>query len=195
MLMIAFIYGISSQQIRENKRCKWYLVYLGFFLGIEIFVLSSIYIFKRETTQNLYPIYTTGEFLILTKFFLAELKTTKKWRIVFKLIACYIFIETTILWLMNKDATTGYSKAISTLIIISLLAIVLIKNLKNLEKNNPLLIIYSSLFLYYGVTLFLFLLLNQLTDVNISIWMINNILVSILYGNSLYTFYRLKKCL
>jgi hypothetical protein len=193
LLIIAFTYGISSKQLRSNNLCKWYIVYLGFILGIEIITISSIYILKIETTQYLYPFYVTGEFFLLISFFLAELKATKKWQIITRLITGYIFIETTILWFMKNDASDGYAKIISHLIIICLLAILLIKNLKELEKSNPLSIIYTTLFLYYGVSLFLFLLMNQLTAMNINIWIINNILSSILYSSSIYTFYKLKK--
>ena len=166
---------------------------MGFILGIEFISKFSIYILESETTQFLYPFYVTGEFFILISLFLIELKATKKWQIITRLIACYIFIETTTLWFMNNDSTTGYAKIISHLTIICLAAIFLIKNFKELEKDNPLSIIYTTLFLYYGVSLFLFLLMNQLTEINISIWIINNILSSILYGSSIYTFYKLNK--
>ncbi len=193
LLITAFMYGISNKKIRNNKRIKWYIIYLGFILGIEFISKFSIYILKSETTQYLYPFYVTGEFFLLISFFLTELKASKKWQIITRLIAGYIFIETTILWFMKNDAFTGYAKIISHLTIICLLAMLLIKNLKELEKNNPLSIIYTTLFLYYGVSLFLFLLMNQLTAMNINIWIINNILSSILYGSSIYTFYKLKK--
>jgi hypothetical protein len=193
LLITSFMYGISSKQIRSIKLCKWYIIYLGFILGIEIITISSIYILEIETTQYFYPFYVTGEFFILISFFLTELKANKKWQIITRLIACYIFIETTILWFMKIDATTGYAKIISHLTIICLLAMLLIKNLKELEKSKPLSIIYTTLFLYYGVSLFLFLLMNQLTAMNINIWIINNILSSILYGSSIYTFYKLRK--
>ncbi len=193
LLITSFIYGSGSNQIRNNKLSKWYVIYLGFILGIEIITLFSIYILDSETSQYLYPFYVTGEFFILISLFLNELRTSKKADIIKWLMTSYIFIETTILWFFNDDASTGYAKIISHLTIICLLAILLIKNLKDLEKNNPLSIIYTTLFLYYGVSLFLFLLLNQLTEMNISIWIINNILSSILYGSSIYTFYRLKK--
>ena len=181
LLITAFMYGISNKKTRNNKRIQWYIIYLGFILGIEFISKFSIYILKSETTKYLYPFYVTGEFVLLISFFLTELKASKKWQIITRLIAGYIFIETTILWFMKNDASTGYAKIISHLTIICLLAMLLIKNLKELEKNNPLSIIYTTLFLYYGVSLFLFLLMNQLTAMNINIWIINNILSSILY--------------
>ena len=193
LLIIAFTYGISSKQIRSIKLCKWYIVYLGFILGIEFISKFSIYILESYTTQYLYPLYVTGEFFILISLLLNELRTSKKVAVIKWLMTSYIFIETTTLWFMKNDAPTGYAKIISHLAIICLLAILLIKNLKELEKNNPLSIIYITLFLYYGVSLFLFLLMSQLTAININIWIINNILSSILYGSSIYVFYKLKK--
>ncbi len=193
LLITAFIYGTSNKQIRSNNLCKWYIIYLGFILVIEMITISSIYILKSETTQYFYPLYVTGDFFILVSLFLKELRASKKATVIKWIMTSYIFIETTTLWLMNNDATTGYAKIISHLAIICLLAILLIKKLKELEKNSPLSIIYTSLFLYYGVSLFLFLLMNQLTEMNISIWIINNILSSILYGSSIYAFYNLKK--
>jgi hypothetical protein len=193
LLFTAFIYSISSKQIRSNKLCRWYIIYLGFILTIELLTFVFIEILESRTTQFLYPFYVSGEFFILSSLFLTELNATKKWQILTSLIACYIFIETTILWFMNNDASIGSAKIISHLTIICLLAILLIKNLESLEKYNPLSIIYTTLFLYYGVSLFSFLLMNQLTEMNISIWFINNILSSILYGSFIYTFYRLKK--
>jgi hypothetical protein len=192
-LITAFIYGSSSKKIRNNELSKWYVIYLGFILTVELLTFFFIDIIESKTTQFLYPFYVSGEFFILISLFLKELKTPKKGAIIKWVITCYIFAETTILWFIHDDASTGYGKIISHLTIICLLAILLIKNLKELEKNNPLSIIYTALFLYYGVSLFLFLLMNQLTEMNINIWIINNLLSSVLYGSSIYTFYKVSK--
>jgi hypothetical protein len=193
LLVTAFIYGISNKRLRNNELSKWYIIYLGFILTVELLAFFFIDIIESNTTQFIYPFYVTGEFFILVSLFLKKLRTSKKAAVIKWLMTSYIFIETTTLWFMNNDATSGYAKIISHLTIICLLAILLIKNLKELEKNSPLSIIYTALFLYYGVSLFLFLLMNQLTEINISIWIINNILSSILYGSSTYAFYKLKK--
>ncbi|ARV05818.1 hypothetical protein BTO04_03495 [Polaribacter sp. SA4-10] len=193
LLITAFIYGCSSKQIRNNELSKWVVIYLGFILVIEAINHFSITILETKTTHYLYPLYFVGEFLILMSIFLKELKAPKKWKIIKGLVAGYIFIESAILWFINDDASNGYGKIISHLTILCLLAILLIKNLKELEENNHFSIIYIALFLYYGVSLFLFLLINQLTEMNINIWIINNILSSILYGSFIFTFYKLKK--
>ncbi|AUC76399.1 MULTISPECIES: hypothetical protein [unclassified Olleya] len=193
LLIIAFIYSITCKQIRSNTLFKWYIIYLSFILTIELLNFFFIEIIESKTTQFLFPFYVAGEFLILLNLFLKELKTSNNGHILKWVMTSYIFIETTFLWFFNDDATTGYGKIISHLTIIFLLAILLVKNLKELEKKNPISIIYVALFLYYGVSLFLFLIMNQLTEMNISIWIINNILSSILYGSSVYSFYKIKK--
>lgn len=193
LLITAFVYGITNEKIRNNELSNGYIIFLGFILGIEIISIFSIYILESENTQYFYPFYVTGEFLILMSLCLAELKATKKWKLATGLVASYIFIETTILWFINEDASTGYAKIISHLIIICLVAVLLIKNIRETEKNDPRWFIYGALFLYYSVSLFLFLLMNQLTEQSINIWIINNILSSILYGSFIYTFYSLIK--
>ena len=191
-LLIAFLYGICNNQIRTNKDYQWPILYLGFILGIEIISKVSIYLFRSETTQYIYPIYVSGEFFILTGLSLSALNADKRWLLFTSLIACYMFTETIILWSLNNDATTGYAKIISHLTILCLLAFILIKTLKEFETYSTSTILYTALFLYYGVSLFLFLLMSQLTENNVSIWILNNFLSSFLYACFFYTFYKVK---
>ncbi|WP_322348285.1 hypothetical protein [Marivirga arenosa] len=193
LLITAFLYGVSNEVIRNNEFKKWHIIYLGFILGIESITIFSIYILESKTTQYLYPIYVTGEFLILMSLCLTEFKATKMWKLVTGIVASFIFIETTILWFVHQDASTGYAKIISHLIIICLLAILLVKNMREVERSKQSWFIFGALFLYYSVSLFLFLLINQLTEHSINLWIINNILSSILYGSFIYTFYSFKK--
>lgn len=192
LLITAFIYVVSNKLIRKNVG-HWYIKYLAFILVIEVITYFSIYILECKSTQYIYPLYVAGEFFILTRLFLAELKADKKWRIITGCISFYIFIEATSLWYINYGACNGSGKIVSHLIIICLAGLLLIKKLKDLETNNTLSIIYASLFFYYGASLFLFLLINQLTEENILVWITNNILSSILYGSSIYTFHKIKK--
>jgi hypothetical protein len=157
LLVTALIYGITNEKIRNNELGKGYLIYLGFILIIEAINQLSITIWEIKNTHYLYPFYFTGEFLIVLSICLIELKATKKWKIVMGLVASYIFLETTILWFINQDASTGFAKIISHLIIICAVAILLIKNIKVVEKNTQNWLIYGALFLYYSVSLFLFL--------------------------------------
>ncbi|WP_375578693.1 hypothetical protein ABWH96_16930 [Marivirga tractuosa] len=193
LLITAFVYGVTNEKMRNNELSKEYLIYLGFILVIETVNHFLITILEIKNTHFLYPLYFAGEFLILMSLCFKELKATKKWKIIMGVVASYIFIETTVLWLFNHDASTGYAKIISHLIIICLVAILLIKYIKEVEKNDPRWFIYGALFLYYSISLFLFLLMSQLTEQNINIWIINNILSSLLYGSFIYTFYKLIK--
>ncbi|SMG07909.1 hypothetical protein SAMN05661096_00089 [Marivirga sericea] len=193
LLVVAFAYGITNEKMRNNELSRGYLVYLGFILVIEVINHILITFLETKNTHYLYPLYFSGEFLILMSICLKGLKATKKWKMITGLVASYIFIETTILWFIYQDASTGYAKIISHLIIICAVAILLIKNIKEAEKNDPRWFIYGALFLYYSVSLFLFLLMSQLTEQNINIWIINNILSSLLYSSFIYTFYKLIK--
>ena len=197
LLLLAFIYGIYTKQLWSNQQVRWYLIYLGFILGIEIITTLLIYIFDNNNIQSIYPFYVAGEFFILLQLFLTGLKVAKKWHLIVIFITILIFMEAIILWYLNDDTSTGYGKIFSHLTIVCMIAYLLVKNLKELETTNPLLIIYAALFLYYTVSLFLFLLLNQLINLNYNtasiIWIMNNTLSSILYSSSIYTFYRLKK--
>jgi len=195
LLLVAFLFAISNKQRSKDKDLRWYAIYLGFILTIEIITNSLIFIFDTSNTQSVYPLYVAGEFFILTKLFSTVLNFPKRWHTITIFIAISIFIEATILWSLNGDASTGYGKIFSHLTIICLSGYLLIKNLKELESYDPLITIYAALFLYYAVSLFLFLLMDQLTKANIVIWTMNNILSSILYGSSIYTFYELKKSL
>ncbi|WP_281612603.1 hypothetical protein [Flammeovirga sp. SubArs3] len=188
-LSIALINGIISDKLSSTKLSIWYTAYIGFILGIEVMILFSIYILESESTQQLYPFYVGGEFFVVINLFLSELKSTKKWQVITGIIACCFFIEAYVLWLTNNDASTGYGKIISHLTIICFAAYLLIKNINELKNNGPSTIVHAFLFLYYSVSLFLFMVMNQLTDQNIFIWVINNILSTVLYGSFVYTFY------
>ncbi len=193
LLFIAFIYGIYAKQLRNNQQTRWFLIYLGFILVIELITKTLIFIFDSNNTQSIYPFYVSGEFFILVMLFLSALKITKKWFKKTLIITSCIFIEGFFLWFLNGDASTGYGKLFSHLTIVCLAAYLMIKKIRELETGNPLLIIYAALFLYYAVSIFLFLLVSQLTKITIPIWTINNMLSSVLYASSIYTFYRLKK--
>jgi hypothetical protein len=191
LLLSAFIYGVSSKQLRTVA--KWYLLYLGFVLSTELITETLILGFNNQNISFLYPFYISSEFFALSNMFILSLGLSNKWRSITSILSLALFVEAVILWSHNQFFTPGFGKILSHLIIICLSGHLLIKNLKELEIYNPFIIIYAALFLYYAVSLFLFLLMDQLTLSNIVIWIMNNILSSILYGASIYTFYQLKK--
>lgn len=193
LLLGAFIYGSSSKQLRDNNKTKWYLIYLGLVILIELITEVLIIGFNYENTSFTYPFYISIEFFTLISMFIFSLNISNKWRLITGFISIVLFVEGTILWYYQTSFTPGYGKIVSHLTIICLAAILLIKNLKELEAYNPFIVIYAALFLYYAVSLFLFLLMDQLTQTNIVIWVMNNVLASILYGVSIYTFFQFKK--
>lgn len=193
ILLIAFIYGIFLAKILTNKHIRWYVIYLGFILGIEISTKALIYIFKSNNTQLVYPFYIAGEFFILQQVFLSDLKLAKRWDLIVGGVAVCVFLEGMLLCYAESDVTASYGTILSHLTIVGLSAYLLVRGLKEFRKNNQFLIVYAALFLYYAVSLFLFLLMDQLTRATIVIWSINNLLSAILYGSSIYTFYKLKK--
>jgi len=194
LLLIAFSYGIFNKELRVQKQIKLLLYYFGFVLFIELTNEILINIFEIRNTQSIYPFYIAGEFFILIQLLLYDLKAERKWHIVAVVVAVYILTEGLVLWIINNDASTGYGKVISHLVIVCLSAYILLRKLKQTEIKSEFPIIYAALFLYYSVALFLFLLMNQLTKTTINIWILHNLLSSIFYGSTLYTFYRLKKC-
>jgi len=179
-----------------TKEQKWFHTFLAFTFCTEI--LTNIMIEISYENMLVLPFYLTGEFFLLTGIFIIGLKLPHWIFIVTGLISGGIFVETFILWLLGQDIVSGYSTIVSNTIIISLTGFYLIKALKNFDygKQNKFLKVYACLFLYYSVSLFLFISLNQLSNldiINASIaWGINNILSSVLYGISLLTFIKLK---
>ena len=191
LLVIAFLYGKSNNRVIKNKETKLYLRYLGFFLTIEIARKLAQYIFDTSS-DCLFIIYVTGEFYLLFNLFHKALGTPQTWRVGTAILAGYFFVETATLWLIFDNPYMGYSKVISHVLISIATGVILVKYLKEVETDDPFWIIYASLFLYYITSLLLFMFMEQLTEKNVAIWAINNLLSCILYGNSIYVFYSLK---
>ncbi len=193
LLITAFTFGVSNKKLWVQKEIKWHISYLGFMLFIELIIKIFIYGFNNQNTSFIYPFYIAGEFFVLSQIFFSSLQSSKKWLLGFGLISIVLFLEASFLWFNNNFFTPGIGKIFSHLTIICMAAYLLLKNLKEIKVNTPFLIVYATLFIYYAVSLFLFLLMDQLTKNNIVIWTMNNILSSILYGSYIYTFYKLKK--
>lgn len=196
LLAISVFFGISKWSLLQ-KQGKWYLYYLSFILCVELIVKFLIFILDAKNTYYVYPFYISGEFLLLSCMFIAGLNLSRNWYILSGTIASIIFVTTIFLIINNQDVTNNICKIFSHLLIISIAGYCLIKELKDFEKENKFLVIYACLFLYYSISLFFFLLLDQLTAISdydaYIIWGMNNILSSILYGVSTYTFIKLKK--
>lgn len=192
ILLAAFVYGMYFMRKSKNIQTKWCLMYLGFILGIEISTKVYMFIDTPHGSQPIYSIYIAGECYILLQLLLSAWGRAKKWKVASALIASAVLVESVTMLIVKSDAAAGYGKTISHLLIVCLAATLLLRGLKELEKDNPFLFLYAFLFLYYSTSLFLFMLVNQLNSATVSIWVLNNFLSSLLYSSFVYTFYKLK---
>ena len=192
LLFIAFFSGLSNSKVRQHKLSRSYLRYIGFFLGIETIRLLSEYVFKYRINV-IYPFYVILEFLLLHHFLQISTGNSKKIKIIFGVFASSFVLITFILYHFYDPRVINYSKVISHISITIITIIILLKNLKEVEVNNLFLPIYGALLLHYATSIFLFLLMKQIIEINIDVWSINNLLTCILYASSIYTFYQLKK--
>ena len=192
LLFTAFFSGLSNSKVRQHKLSRSYLRYIGFFLGIETIRLLSEYVFKYRINV-IYPFYVIIEFLLLHYFLQISIGNSKKLKIIFGVFASSFVLVTFILYHFYDPSVINYSKVISHISITIITIIILLKNLKEVEVNNLFLPIYGALLLHYATSIFLFLLMKQIIEINIDVWSINNLLTCILYASSIYTFYQLKK--
>ena len=140
-----------------------------------------------------YPFYVACEFFTLSVMMMYALNLSKRWHIAAGSISVILFIESAVLWMNGRYYDPGIGKIASHIIFIASIAYILIENLKKSEPNSPFLTVYIALFVYYAVSLFMFLILDKLTASNVNIWLINNLFTSMLYSSSAYAFYKLGK--
>ncbi|GGG42492.1 hypothetical protein BXY58_0008 [Epilithonimonas arachidiradicis] len=194
LLFIALIIGIVK--IRSfTKNEKWYIYYIIFIVFIE----SNSYVFLPllgiKSIMFLYPVYIAGEFFTVTGIFIKKLNLSKKYFIATALLS--LFFLTADRTLVHYQYNNDYSKAISNLIMISLIGYSLIKDIKNVKTKSPFQLNDKMFFLYFTVSIFMFLIQNQLIflskDQFATVWVINNLMVCILYSLFIKTFLQLKK--
>lgn len=180
-----------------NREQKCYLHYLGFIFIIEL-TTKLLILFGKENLF-VYPIYIAGEFLLLSIMLIIGLNLPRKSIVAVGIISVLLFSEAFMLWITNGNIASGAGKILSHLLIVCMVGYYLIRALKTIVPENPnvFLVIYGGLVLYYSVSLFHFLLMDQLTEISYShaaiIWGMKNIFSSVLYGASFYTFLRLSK--
>lgn len=192
LLFIAFVSGVGIAKVRQHKFSRSFLILLGFFLGIETIRLLSEFIFNFRI-NGIYPFYVILEFLLLLQFLQISIGNSKKLKITFGVFASSFVIVTFILYIFFDPKDINYSKVISHIFVTIFTVFILLKNLKEVEVVNLFLPIYGALLLYYATSIFLFLLGDQIVNININVWSINNLLTCVLYACSIYTFYQLKK--
>ncbi|MDR6404664.1 MULTISPECIES: hypothetical protein [Chryseobacterium] len=170
---------------------KWYVYYIIFLFFIEAAIKISIYVLKLKSIDFLYPLYVSGELLLLGSLFIRKSNPSKYWYIpIFILVGYFFFV--------NKIETNEFKKVFSNIVVISFTGYSLLMEIRKNETNKDRFILVDAfIFLYYAVSVFIFFMLKQLktfsNDEVYMIWSMNNILCSFLYLSIIYTFLKLKK--
>lgn len=190
VLAIATIIGLYKWKLlRGYEKC--YIIYLLFICCIEIMSNAIIDIFGAENTDLVYSLYIIGSFIIFGCLYTLKLRLPQyvRWAMM-GISALYIILH------YKFDISLDFIKAYSTLIIICLIGASLLVKIKKNMSGYRFIMVDSFLFLYSLVSVFLFIILNQLqmsTDTFYIIWSINNILSSVLYYSFIKNFLQLKK--
>ncbi len=192
LLFTACFLGVLKKKSLQKKEI-WYLLYVLFILIIEIITNSLIEIFHSKNTTFLYPVYISGSFLLLTVLFIKKNELSKFWFIPVLLFTFFFSIGDQCFESFNDD----YIKVFSNIIIICLSGYSLLQEIKNAENNNRFLWVDAFIFMYYTISVFTFILQQQLPTFSLQnaslIWGINNILTCLLYISFINTFLKLKK--
>ncbi|GAE64587.1 hypothetical protein SAMN05421692_2605 [Chryseobacterium indologenes] len=193
LLLSVILWGVAKYNILNNKE-RQYFYCIAFLFFIELLNLILPYIFKFNDTSFLYPLYIAGEFFLLTGLFIRKLD----WHGYF--LACTGILATGLMiskYGFNYPANADIAKVVSNIIIICLSGFTLIKEIKDTSVQNRFLWVDASIFFYYSVSVFVFIVQHQIANLSegdfYTILSANNILSSILYCSLLYIFIKLKK--
>lgn len=190
LLVLACISGIIKYSFFGGKE-KWYLYYCVFLLLIEIVTNILIEAFHYKNTSFLYPIFIAGEFFILTTLYIKKLKLSDYWMIPAFILASGLLIANQYFTLMND-----YIKVISNIIIVCFAGYTLLQAIKSEKKANYFLLVDAFVFMYYSVSVFIFVLQHQLTSLSEKNYFIilstNNVLLTIFYSSLIFAFLQLK---
>ncbi len=191
LLFFACLSGLRKYFLLGNKE-KWYLYYCVFLLIIEIVTNTLIEVFGFKNTSFMYPIFIGGEFLILTTLYIKKLSLSDYWIVPASILTAGLLIINQCMTLTND-----YIKVISNIIIICFAGYTLLQEIKSGKKANNFLSVDAFIFMYYSVSVFIFILQHQLTSLSEKTYFIilstNNILLFIFYSSLIYTFLKLKK--
>jgi hypothetical protein len=189
LLFICAILGLIKYKFFKNTE-KWYVYYIIFLFLIEAIVKVSLYLFKAKDLNFIFPYYVSGELLVLGILFIRKLKMSYYWYIPLVILAGGLFID-------FGYVTGDVKKVISNIVVICFAGYALLTEIKNSKINDRFMLADSFIFLYYALSVFLFFLLRQLSDLGQAeakiIWSINNALCGFLYLSIIYTFLKLKK--
>ena len=198
LLLFAAVYSVYVfAHVRQTNNLQWFVAFLFGLLCIECLNKCFIYLLEWQDTSFTYPVYVFLEFFCLSQWIALNLGFSKRWRLAATLGGFLLFIEAVKKWSSGALFSPWFSKIILHLLVITGMATVLLKYIREENMLSPVLLLYGVVILYYTTSLFLFLLLDQLTEVSVRIsyliWGLNNTFSAILYGSSIYVFYRLKR--
>ena len=193
LLLSVILLGAAKYRILNHKE-KQYFHCIAFLFFIELLNLALPYIFRLNDTSFLYPLYIAGEFFLLTGLFIRKLDWSRYVLLTVGVLAAGFMISK---YGFNYPANADIAKVVSNIIIICLSGFTLILEIKNTSAQNRFLLVDASIFFYYSVSVFIFIIQHQIANLSendyYTILSANNILSSILYCSFLYTFFRLKK--
>ncbi|KYH03900.1 MULTISPECIES: hypothetical protein [Chryseobacterium] len=193
LLLSVILLGAAKYRILNHKE-KQYFHCIAFLFFIELLNLALPYIFRLNDTSFLYPLYIAGEFFLLTGLFIRKLDWPRYVLWIVGVLATGFMISK---YGFDYPANADIAKVVSNIIIICLSGFTLIREIKNTSTQNRFLLVDASIFFYYSVSVFIFIIQHQIANLSendyYTILSANNILSSILYCSFLYTFFRLKK--
>ncbi|WP_160136283.1 hypothetical protein [Chryseobacterium sp. c4a] len=193
LLLGVIVLGAIKYRILNHKE-KQYFYCIAFLFFIELLNLVLPYILRLNDTSFLYPFYIAGEFFLLTGLFIRKLGFSN----LFLKLGAVLAVGFMILkYGFNYPANSDIVKVVSNIIIICLSGFTLIGEIKNTSVQNRFLWVDTSIFFYYSVSVFIFIIQHQIVNLSENnyyiLFSVNNILSSILYCSLIYTFIRLKK--
>lgn len=193
LLLSVILLGAAKYRILNHKE-KQYFHCIAFLFFIELLNLALPYIFRLNDTSFLYPLYIAGEFFLLTGLFIRKLDWPRYVLWIVGVLATGFMISK---YGFDYPVNADIAKVVSNIIIICLSGFTLIREIKNTSTQNRFLLVDASIFFYYSVSVFIFIIQHQIANLSendyYTILSVNNILSSILYCSFLYTFFRLKK--
>jgi len=189
-VLLASALVIALLKFKQFSRTeRWYVYYAMFVFCINML----LYIKFKGTHEYLYPIYIAGEFFLLASIYIRKLAVQKLFIIPIIIVSLLFLSISHII----PDYEDDYSKAVSNLAVVTLIACSMIYDLRKDSLKRKFTILDAVIFLYYTVSIFIFILQHQLIPYNPEhfyvIWSINNVLLVGLYFTILYTFIKLKK--
>jgi len=193
LLLASCIFGGVKYPLlyKEEKQYSLYVVFL-FIIESITNILTQFYDF--EDTSFLYPVYITGEFYILTSLLIRKLGIPKTGGYLTALISIGFL---TLKYSLDLPHNADIVKVVSNMVIVCLSGFALLQEIKGNRLKNRFLWVDACIFFYYAVSVFIFIIQNQIANLKEDDYYLilgtNNILSSILYCSIIYTFLKLKK--